>query len=132
MTYMDDDLIDLGSDPYTWPQLHRTGGQTAPYVVPSWTLADFQAALRQGWIVAATGVNDTDNRRIEGVDATKAYAGVAGAEVPLLNNDNDAIKVVRDAVKRGEVHALKAWAYLLEVSPQTSGQYALAEWELPE
>jgi hypothetical protein len=85
--------------------------------IPAWTLQDMLAALAQGW-----GVFGSEHGPcVEGI-RNPAEWGVPAIKL----TDDAAMDVMREAVARGEVHALKAWHALLPTHPK------MAEWDMPE
>jgi hypothetical protein len=108
----------------------------ASCLVPTWTVADMQAAIRQGWSVFLIGETDTsdDEATIEKPNYPEGwaeYTGVPQSEIPRLRTHAAAVRTARQAVARGEVHAIKAWMHLLTHSPRWATSRKLSTWKLP-
>jgi hypothetical protein len=99
--------------------------------VSTWTKADMGMAVSQGWAVFHAWTSHTPIQALIDVDWW-APLSATGETPPELRSNDEARTVVRKAVARGEVHAIKAWMCLLaHGDPVYVETHQLATWSLP-
>jgi hypothetical protein len=111
-------------------------------VVPTWTDDDFRAAVRQGWFVNGLQGHHALFFSVIRHPHQDNWQEIAGGPLPRIvegvypgNEEARQIGVAaaRAAVRRGEVHAIKAWLHVMTHSTsERTKEDKLTEWELPE
>lgn len=86
---------------------------------------DFVAAAEQGWTLSEL---PDGTLQIQRIDDPESLSTVLGVVVPVLDNDDQAVAVMKAACERGEVHALRAYMTMHTHSANEFARLQMSKW----